>query len=252
MSSLQTVLTNEQRERLRQELDNNTYTFLDDLVKTHTPSSIIDSILQNNLFSHKLVSHLTHIVPLGWFRDVFSVGRYRNLIYWSILFVYSFRYNKNLNHPLFQKLCRLLELGNDRFWMYDEFDSITRAELFWNTVIHTGDKSLIMSSVHYLSKYKQEHSDWYTYMIESFIDISTNTPYISDDYLTLAKSPIFRKWLKKVPELISDYFRRSLKYTCELQEAQDLIDQSRQIFIELVLDPKVPTDVIKYVISKYL
>ena len=252
MSSLQTILTNEQRERLRLELDNNTYTFLDDLVKTHTSSSIIDCILQNHSFGHKLVSHLTNIVPIDWFWDVLSIDHCRKLVYWSILFAYSFRCNQNLDHPLLQRLCGLLEFGSDRFLSCKEFSSMTRAEFFWNTVIDTGDEFLVMSSVHYLSKYKQEHRSWYKYMIKTFIDISTDAPYVSDDYLTLAKSPTFRKWLKEVPRLIDHYFCRSLKYACELQEAQDLIDQSRQSFIELVLDPKVPTDVIKYIILRYL
>jgi hypothetical protein len=129
---------------------------------------------------------------------------------------------------------------------------MTCAEFFWNTVIHTGDESLVMSSVHYLSKYKEEHGDWYKNMIETFIDISTDTPFLSDDYHTLAKSPTFRKWLKEVPGLISNYFRRSLKYTCDLQEVQETINHSYKILASNILEDRLSIDIVKYIILIYL
>lgn len=265
MATLQIILTKEQYQRLQQDLDHHTYTFLDDLLKTHTSSTILDCIIQNNSFGHEVVSHLTSRVPLAWFWDLLSIDHCRQFIFWSILFAYSFRYSQDparasvedpvgvsVEDRLFQRLCVRLQFGDYEFWLSDEFATMSHAEFFWNTIIHTGDESLIQSSVDYLSKYREEHSGWYKEMIETFIDISTDTRYLFDDYLTLSKSPTFRKWLKEVPGLISYYFRHSLKHACELQEAQETINHSYKVVASNILEDRLPIDLVKYVIFKYL
>jgi len=168
---------------------------------------------------------------------------------WSLLYLYLFQKKGHHKEKLLREVAETLEFGNEGVWMgeFDSLDEEERPQIFFELIICSRDESLIIQSIDYLSTYEKEEPEWYEYILAKFLDFSTGQ-YIPV-FKRLSESPSFRMWFANLEQSFRGCSIQTLKQMCDLQT---LHQQSTRCISSLILQSKLPADVIQYELLSYI
>jgi hypothetical protein len=108
--------------RLENELNNNCYTYLDELLQSY---SIVDFdyIIAKRSFEEMIncIDHMMTKVALSYFvlsdddiqEEHFNMN-YHMFEFWTLVYIRSFRVNQDLTHPVLKSLSSILHFGHDK------------------------------------------------------------------------------------------------------------------------------------------
>jgi len=226
--------------------------YINNIAKTQDCEYVIDLIVSVHPDLDKLekiISYLIDTLPLEWFIIELSTQlplNWDHFKLWTMIFVCSFRKNDDIVHPLRIHIGKLLEFGYEYIWD-KTIEDIPRCEIFFDTILSTINDRLIILSIEYFFKYNQGYKNWYEYMMNKFVDFATFTCLSQIE--ELCKSITFRKWFRNIERMFDFKPRLPIKYFCDIEETKQ---QSYQVILGIILEDKVPSDVIKYIILRYL